>query len=127
MNTGVGIRVNRPIQGGIRAAWLLTFTASALIFIAHTNQVHASDLDTPAYMIYVDPITGKYSARPPEGSTGATDISAGDPAQESNTSGTGMMTAQTTTTSTITAPIIAILLLTAVAFISLLVKGKQTS
>lgn len=125
MRTGTSHSAHRRYQGGIRPALIMVFAAIALFAFTYPDQASASDRDTPAYMIYVDPITGKYSTRPPEDSTGASDTSAIN-TQGSNNSGTVITAVQTNTTDTIMAPIIAVLLLTAAAFVSLLLKGKQS-
>ena len=115
---GTGCQVRSPAR-------LIVFAAIALTVFTLSHQVHASDRDTPAYMVYVDPITGKYSTKPPEDGAGATASAVPSSNNSGAASGLSPTTIDNKTSSTPSGPLLAILLLTGAAFVSLLLKGKQ--
>jgi hypothetical protein len=101
------------------------------------SQAWASDRDTPAYMIYVDPVTGKYTTKPPaDNSTTINTMTGQAPASASGNADMGGMgvTADNSGLATnmsdrrrMKAPTIAILLLTGMAVFSLLFRNYRSS
>lgn len=52
--------------GAIHTAVLVSVMLVVLSGTVYPRQADASDRDTPAYLIYVDPVTGKYTTTKPD-------------------------------------------------------------
>ena len=55
--------------GAIHTAVMVSVMLVVLSGTIYPRQATASDRDTPAYLIYVDPVTGKYTTTKPDANT----------------------------------------------------------
>lgn len=82
----------------------------------------ASDRDTPAYRIYVDPVTGRYSTKPPEAQGAQTGQTVTAPA-----TAVPVTIAALPNGPDLRRPLKAVLLLLAIATLSLLARAWKSS
>jgi hypothetical protein len=95
-----------------------------LVTAIFTQTVPASDRDTPAYRIYVDPVTGRYSTKPPEQQGAQT----GQPATAQPTSPAIPVTIGALPNGPdLRRPLKAVLLLVGIAALSLLARAWKSS
>lgn len=95
-------------------AMVLVVPLLITVLLAVTD-THASDRDTPAYRIYVDPETGRYTTTAPADSTATqTQITTLTPAQQTVATGSGTDTRR---------PFTAVLILTAIAVASVVKRS----
>ncbi len=58
----------------LRTVSRLTVCVLLLLLAGQSSLLLASDRDTPVYRIYVDPVTGKYSTKPPDSTNSPTAV-----------------------------------------------------
>lgn len=136
MTTGP-IDSTRTVQYRLRAVLLCALAIYALYGPELISQAWASDRDSPAYMIYVDPVTGKYTTTPPaDNSTTVNTMTGQAPASTSGitemggmsvTAGNAGLATDISARHRMEAPVIAILLLTGMAVFSLIFRNFRSS
>lgn len=106
------------IRPGCRSI-LLVLSLLVSSTLVQTGAV-ASDRDTPAYRIYVDPETGRYTTTPPD------QRRQGTAAQATNAFATGATTDEAPTGTNLRRPFTAALLLVLIAAASLPIRSRHT-
>jgi hypothetical protein len=104
-----------------------------LSFALSPRPAVASDRDTPAYLIYVDPVTGKYTTKRPDTNAQAVNGPTAGSLESSAVTGNaiqpgagGTATPAVNSSRTMRAPFTAILLLVGLGLISLLFRKQST-
>ena len=101
----------------VRAVLLAVLVVTSLLAVTDSP---ASDRDTPAYRIYVDPVTGRYSTKSPDQQATAA------PQDKSTPPAAVSVAGSSANNGTLRRPLTAALLLVAIAAASLLATVKQS-